>query len=39
MIKFSGPRFAGLDNRLMCLQLVEQDLTEAAMFTADAANR
>jgi len=34
MIKFSGPRFAGLDNRLMALQLVEQDLTEAAMFTA-----
>jgi hypothetical protein len=35
MIKFSGPRFAGLDNRLMALQLVEQWLTEAAMFTAD----
>jgi hypothetical protein len=35
MIKFSGPRFAGVDNRLMCLQLVEQALTEAAMFTAD----
>ena len=34
MIKFSGPRFAGLDNRLMALQLVEQNLTEAAMFTA-----
>lgn len=35
MIKFSGPRFAGLDNRLMALQLVEQWLTEAALFTAD----
>lgn len=35
MIKFSGPRFAGLDNRLMALQLVQQWLTEAAMFTAD----
>lgn len=34
MIKFSGPRFAGLDNRLMALQLVQQWLTEAAMFTA-----
>ena len=35
MIKFSGPRFAGLDNRLMALQLVQQWLTESAMFTAD----
>ena len=35
MIRFSGPRFAGLDNRLMSLQLVQQWLTEAAMFTAD----
>ena len=34
LIKFSGPCFAGVDNRLMCLQLVEQDLTDAAMFTA-----
>jgi len=34
MIKFSGPAFAGVDNRLMALQLVEQWLTEAAMFTA-----
>ena len=34
MIKFSGPRFAGLDNRLMALQLVQQWLTDAAMFTA-----
>ena len=35
MIKFSGPAFAGVDNRLMALQLVEQWLTEATMFTAD----
>jgi hypothetical protein len=35
MIKFSGPRFAGLDNRLMTLQLVEQQLTDTAMFTAN----
>ena len=35
LIKFSGPRFAGLDNRLMALQLVQQWLTEAALFTAD----
>ena len=35
MIKFSGPAFAKVDNRLMSLQLVEQGLTDAAMFTAD----
>jgi hypothetical protein len=35
MIRFSGPAFARVDNRLMALALVEQDLTEAAMFTAD----
>ena len=34
MIKFSGPAFNGVDNRLMALQLVEQGLTEAALFTA-----
>ena len=34
MIKFSGPAFVGVDNRLMALQLVQQWLTEAAMFTA-----
>jgi hypothetical protein len=34
MIKLSGPIFAGVDNRLMSLQLVEQNLTDAAMFTA-----
>ncbi|MGA2736108.1 MAG: TonB-dependent receptor [Bryobacteraceae bacterium] len=35
MIKFSGPAFAKVDNRLMSLQLVEQGHTDAAMFTAD----
>jgi hypothetical protein len=35
MIKFSGPAFAKVDNRLMALQLVQQWLTEAALFTAD----
>ncbi len=34
MIKFSGPVFDGVDHRLMSLQLVEQRLTDAAMFTA-----
>jgi hypothetical protein len=34
LIKFSGPAFAQVDNRLMSLQLVEQGLTDAAMFTA-----
>jgi hypothetical protein len=33
MIKFSGPAFVGLDHRLMSLQLVEQGLTDAAMYT------
>lgn len=35
MVQFSGPRFAAVDERLMCLQLVEQGLTDAAMFTAE----
>jgi hypothetical protein len=35
MIKFSGPGFKGVDNRLMSLQLVSQGLTNAVMFTAD----
>jgi len=34
-IKFSGPGFQGVDNRLMSLRLVENGLTNAAMFTAD----
>jgi hypothetical protein len=34
MIKLAGPAFDGVDSRLMTLQLVEQGLTDAAMFTA-----
>jgi hypothetical protein len=34
MIRFAGPAFLGLDNRLMALHLVREGLTEAAMFTA-----
>jgi hypothetical protein len=34
MIRFAGPAFEGVDNRLMALYLVKQGLTEAAMFTA-----
>lgn len=39
MIKLSGPAFAGVDNRLMSLQLVELGLTDAAMFTATPRRR
>src|SRR5882724_2236772 len=35
MIKVSGPAFAGVDNRLMSLQLVELGFTDAAMFRAN----
>jgi hypothetical protein len=35
MIKFSGPLFQNVDNRLMSLQLVSQGLTNAVMFRAD----
>jgi hypothetical protein len=35
MIKFSGPAFLSVDNRLMSLQLVESGLADSAMFTAD----
>src|SRR5436309_11350157 len=35
MIKFSGPAFQSVDNRLMSLQLVSQGLTNAVMFKAD----
>ena len=35
VIKFSGPAFAQVDNRLMSLQLVSQGLTDAVMFRAD----
>lgn len=35
MIKFSGPDFEKVDNRLMSLQLVQKGLANAAMFNAD----
>src|SRR5688572_11836178 len=35
MIKFSGPAFKNVDNRLVTLRLVQDGLTNAAMFTAD----
>ncbi|HWN94015.1 MAG TPA: TonB-dependent receptor, partial [Methylomirabilota bacterium] len=35
MIKFSGPAFKDVDNRLVTLRLVQDGLTNAAMFTAD----
>jgi hypothetical protein len=34
MIRFAGPAFVHVDDRLMALQLVKDGLTEAAMFTA-----
>lgn len=34
MIRFSGPAFRDVDNRFMSLQLVQQGLAGAAMFTA-----
>lgn len=35
LVRFAGPAFVEVDNRLMALELVEKDLTEAAMFTAE----
>jgi len=35
MIKFSGPDFSGVNNRLMSLLLVQKGLTNAVMFSAD----
>lgn len=35
MIRFSGPCFAGVENRLMSLQLVQQGFAEVALFGAD----
>src|SRR5271157_4962009 len=35
MVKFSGKAFEALDNRLMSLQLVQQRLTNAALFAPD----
>ena len=35
MIRFSGPDFADVDDRIMALQLVTHNLTNAALFRAD----
>jgi len=35
MIKFSGQRFEAMDNRVLSLQLVQQRLTNAALFAPD----
>lgn len=35
MIRFSGPAYVEVDNRIMALQLVVQGLTNAALFRAD----
>jgi hypothetical protein len=35
MIKFSGPAFPDIDNRLMSLELVKRGYTDAVMFTAE----
>ncbi|HZB94375.1 MAG TPA: hypothetical protein VE268_00300 [Herpetosiphonaceae bacterium] len=35
MIKFSGPDFQAVDHRLMSLKLVQLELSNAAMFSAD----
>jgi len=35
MVRFSGPDFVQLDNRIMALQLVTKGLTKAALFRAD----
>ncbi len=38
MINFSGPRFMYVDNRLMSLQLVRNEMTNAVMFGPDGNN-
>ena len=35
MIRFSGPDFAMVDNRIMCLELVTQGLAQAVIFRPD----
>ena len=35
MVKFSGPAFEGIDHRLMALKLVQLELSNAALFSAD----
>lgn len=38
MINFSGPSFKEVDNRLMSLQLIRNDMTDAVMFGPDGNN-
>lgn len=38
LINFSGPNFKEVDNRLMSLQLIRNDMTDAVMFGPDGNN-
>jgi hypothetical protein len=38
MVNFSGPRFSDVDNRLMSLELVKNQMTDAVMFGPDGNN-
>lgn len=38
MVNFSGPSFKDVDNRLMSLQLIRNDMTDAVMFGPDGNN-
>ncbi|AZQ44505.1 TonB-dependent receptor [Nonlabens ponticola] len=38
LINFDGPRFKNVDNRLMSLQLLRNEMTEAVMFGPDGNN-
>lgn len=38
MVNFSGPSFKEVDNRLMSLQLIKNDMTDAVMFGTDGNN-
>lgn len=38
LVNFSGPNFSGVDNRLMSLQLIKNDMTDAVMFGPDGNN-
>jgi len=38
MVNFAGPNFKDVDNRLMSLQLIRNDMTDAVMFGPDGNN-
>jgi hypothetical protein len=38
MVNFSGPNFKNVDNRLISLQLIRNDMTDAVMFGPDGNN-